>query len=214
VKILDYKPGNRSLDPQEILEGDQLQLPLYMEQKVSELERKSGKPVVPAAMFYYKIDDPEIGEEGTLDPEALEKKLREEMRPSGMISEREDVLTLLDAELGAAAGSYTSDVIRVDRKKEGGLKSGSQTVSPEVMDAVLRYSVLEAQGMGREILKGCKAIRPGNNECDYCNFRSVCGFEAGFPGYGRRPGGKLKAEEAVDKILDAVREEGTEGSDE
>jgi ATP-dependent helicase/nuclease subunit B len=213
VKILDYKSGARSLKPESILTGDQLQLPLYLEQKVTDLQKQTSKQVVPAAMLYYKVGDPEIREDGAFDSEVMEQKLRKEMRPSGMISQREDVLSLLDAGLGAAAGTYTSEVVCVDRKKDGGLGAYSQTVSPEVMDAILRYSVLEARDIGKEILGGRKSVCPGPGACDYCDFASVCGFEAGFPGYGKRPGSKMEKDEAVEKILEAVHGESGTGSD-
>ncbi len=212
VKILDYKSGKKSLKPESIADGEQLQLPLYMEQKVTELEKKTGKPVVPAAMLYYRVGDPEIPAEKVLDPEEVASKRKEAMRPTGMISNREDVLTLLDAGLGEAAGSFASQVVRVKKNKDGNPGSGSDTVPEEVMDAVVRYSVLEARDMGKKILQGCKSVLPADKACEYCDFRSACGYEPGFPGYGRRIADKTEKDEAVERILKAVREEDTEGS--
>ena len=36
--------------------------------------------------------------------------------------------------------------------------------------------------------------------CDYCEYRSVCGFDGRMPGYGYRAEEKLKDEEIWEKI--------------
>ena len=64
VKILDYKSGYRDLQPERIREGLQLQLMVYMEAALA-MERAlhPDKRVVPAAMLYYRFDDPLLPEQ-------------------------------------------------------------------------------------------------------------------------------------------------------
>ena len=64
VKIVDYKSGNKDLDPKQVRSGLQLQLVLYMMAETERLRGENpGTEVVPAGMLYYHFDDPLLKKE-------------------------------------------------------------------------------------------------------------------------------------------------------
>ncbi len=77
IKVLDYKSGLHDLDPKKIRQGLQLQLMVYMEAaRAREQSLYPEKPTVPAAMLYYRFQDPFVSTSAAVLPE--KKKGQEE----------------------------------------------------------------------------------------------------------------------------------------
>ena len=59
VKVIDYKSGNTDFDMVALYYGLQLQLVVYLNAAV-ELEERvhPGKEIIPAGIFYYRMNDP------------------------------------------------------------------------------------------------------------------------------------------------------------
>ena len=205
VKVIDYKSGNKSLDIGAIYYGLQLQLVVYMNAAVEMIRRQeTGKEVIPAAMLYYHIADPMIADEGgSLTPEALDEKIRESLRMKGIVNESEDVIARLDGVFGSK-----SQVIPVERKKDGSLGSRSGTLPVEDLRTVSDYVNHKIRGLGQEILQGGIEKRPyaygAESGCDYCTYRSVCGFNERIPGYEKRHLDTLSGDEALERMRDAA----------
>ncbi len=62
VKVIDYKTGLTAFDITKVINGLQLQLTAYMDAAMQETAKKIGNEgtIVPAGMFYYNVDDPEL----------------------------------------------------------------------------------------------------------------------------------------------------------
>lgn len=62
VKIIDYKTGSAGFDITKVINGLQLQLTAYMDAAMLETAKKTGgkEEIVPAGMFYYHVDEPEL----------------------------------------------------------------------------------------------------------------------------------------------------------
>ncbi len=186
VKVIDYKSGNRRFDLAALYYGLQLQLVVYMNTAL-ELEAKKhpGKTAVPAALLYYHIDDPSVETPVELGPEELEEQLARQLRMNGVVNASPDIIERLDRYMGDK-----SDVIPVEKKKDGSFSARSSVMSGEELKLVSQYVSRKIAGIGREILQGSISLNPyekGKEEaCTYCAFRKVCGFEAGMPGCGKR----------------------------
>lgn len=78
IKIVDYKSGNKKLEINDIYNGLQLQLVLYMEAAIEFAKKKyPGKNIVPAALFYYNIDNPVIDRDKILNiPDVIKAKVK------------------------------------------------------------------------------------------------------------------------------------------
>ena len=199
VKIIDYKSGNHEFDPARLFYGLDLQLAVYMNAAVEREEKLNpGKEVVPSALFYYQVEDPVL-EGTTQDSEEVRmEKLREKLQVTGVIREEDRVLELLDE-----SQVENSLVIPVKRKKDGGLTSSSKTESPERFDLIGKFASQKVAEIGTQIKAGHIGVKPmvdgRKSACDYCAYKSVCGFEKRIPGYEERTVA-MDAEKAFDKM--------------
>lgn len=197
VKIIDYKSGSRKFDLAALYYGLQLQLVVYMNAAV-EMERRKhpGKEVVPAAMLYYHIADPMIEDGQMLTPEQLNQKLLQELKMTGIVNENDRAITLLDGEF-----SDKSDIIPVERKKDGSFSAYSSVIKGEDMKVISNYVNHKIKELGCGILEGNIAVNPceqnGNSACAYCAYKSVCGYDTEIAGFNMRVLPKLSKEEAL-----------------
>ena len=200
VKVIDYKSGNQNLDIAAVYYGLQLQLVVYMNAAVEMLAKKeTGKRIIPAAMLYYHIADPLIRSQEQLSEEMLNEKIRESLRMTGMVNESDDVITRLDA-----AFEGRSQIIPVERKKDGSLGSRSDTFADGEMQTISQYVSDKVRELGRRIIEGNIEKNPyeyaAATGCDYCAYRGVCGFQERIPGYERRKLESMTKEDALQKM--------------
>lgn len=204
VKVIDYKSGNRKFDLAALYYGLQLQLVVYMNAAV-EIEQKKhpDKNVVPAAMLYYHISDPMIDDGQALTPEQLNLKLLQELKMTGVVSENEKAVSLLDSEF-----MNKSDILPIERKKDGTFSAYSSVISEQDMVTVSNYVNHKIKELGNGILQGNIAVSPceqnGNSACTYCAYRSVCGYDVEIAGYEKREFEKMTRDEAIEQMRQAM----------
>ncbi len=199
VKVIDYKSGERRFDLAALYYGLQLQLVVYMNAAVELVQKKRpDKEVVPAAMLYYRVTDP-MAEGENLTPEEINAQILRELRMTGMVNDNDEAVRMLD-------GTFTeqSEILPLERKKDGNFSSASSVISEEDMRMVSNYVNRKIRSLGREILDGTIAVNPcelgSEKACTYCVYKRVCGFDAGAEGYQPRKLEKLKAQEALEKM--------------
>lgn len=203
VKVIDYKSGNRRFNLAALYYGLQLQLVVYMNAAV-ELERKKkpDKEVVPAALLYYHVSNPMVKAEAEVTPEEINEKLLKELRMTGVVTENDKVISLLDGEF-----SDKSDVVPVERKKDGSYSAKSSVITGNDMGEISSYVNHKIKQIGMDIMRGNIEINPyeqsGGTSCDYCEYKSVCGFDEGISGYKYRKLENLEAQEALERIREA-----------
>lgn len=209
VKVLDYKTGRKTFDPAALYYGLQLQLMVYMDAAFREEERNHPEcEIVPAGVFYYRIQDPLVEKcEGNKDTEAILKALK----PDGMINMKDEVLRHLDRHMEGE-----SLAIPVKYNKNGSLVKNSKAVPEEEFRLMMRHAVRKTKESHREILMGqAQAVpyRKGSESgCDYCRYRHVCGFDTKIPGYRYREMAKLDRQEAVAAMKKEELQEETENT--
>ena len=196
VKILDYKSGSVDLDPELIRRGIQLQLVIYMNAVMRNLSGKTkGRKIVPSAMLYYQIKDPVLDPEKVKsalsdpDPEGMIlDKIHNELKPNGMVNADPDSYLHLDKD---ASAGYHSNVIPLSVKKDGTFGQGSAVYTKEEFEELTNTVRETVCRLAEEILEGKAAAEPAvwdkdRSACDYCPYRSVCGFDPSISGYRYR----------------------------
>ena len=197
VKVIDYKSGNRKFDLAALYYGLQLQLVVYMNAAV-EMEQKKhpDKKIVPAAMLYYHIDDPTVEDSGNMTPEEINAKLLQELKMTGIVNKNDDAVRLLDSEF-----SVKSEILPLERKKDGTFSAYSSVINDEDMNVVSDFVNKKIRQLGSGILDGTISVNPyeqnGNQACTYCAYKSVCGYDNRIEGYEMRRLPKLSADEAL-----------------
>ncbi len=211
VKVTDYKTGLKSFDITAFYHGLQMQLPVYLnaaldlEQKVK-YQGNSGeaeKEVVPAAVFYYRMQDPFVEKEP--DDQALEGKMLKELRLDGLVNADENVITHLERDL-----SGNSNLIPVGRNKDGTLSKSSRVLPPEDFGLFLSYAKKKEQELKAQMEEGHAEAAPyelnGSTGCDYCAYHGICGFDPRLEGYGYRNLENYSKEEVMEHIREETDE--------
>lgn len=201
VKVIDYKTGSKSFDVTALYHGLQLQLMVYMDAALQmEQKKHPEKEILPAGVFYYRIQDPLIdrpkeGEE--------QESILKELKPDGMVSLEKEVLEHLDH---CMVGE--SSVIPVKYNKNGSLSKSSKAASAQDFYLMMKYAVNKVEEIRQKILSGDVKVNPyrrgTETSCDYCSYRQICGFDTKMEGYRYR---EIEAM-SVDKVIQAMKGEG------
>lgn len=208
VKIVDYKSGQKDLDFNQLYNGLQVQLVLYMNAAIEGLKKKfPGQKVEPGAMFYYHIHRPLV------DMDMVQKTSREEailkfLQMKGVLNRDPKIIEAMDHGL-----SGKSSVIPVGYKKDGTLDATSSAISGEEFSLMEQYVDMILEKTGRALFQGeidCKPYKMGQkNGCEYCDYQGICGFDTKIPGYEYRwCRDGLKRDEVLEKMemeLEAYR---------
>lgn len=177
IKIVDYKSGTRDFSMEELYYGLSMQLAVYM---TAVLQKKENKNAIPAAMFFYQVNDPIVDKSD--DPElAVLKK----QRVKGLVNSRMDIVKKLDHSFADAAGGLAASVksvkIPVETDKEGHYKKSSKVAEGAMFSAISNFVYDKLKAESEEILSGAVEISPFKSKkktaCDYCSYASVCGFD-------------------------------------
>ncbi len=197
VKVIDYKSGNKHFDLAALYYGLQLQLVVYMNAAMEvEAKKHPDKEIVPAALLYYHIEDPTVETPVELTDEEINQEIVKQLRMNGVVSSEPGIVERLDGEM-----EDKSDVIPVERKKDGSFSARSSVLSREELQTLSDYVSEKVKGIGREILDGVISLNPyemGSEEaCTWCVYRRVCGFEGAMPGCEKRRLNALNGAEAL-----------------
>ncbi|MDO4294281.1 MAG: helicase-exonuclease AddAB subunit AddB [Eubacteriales bacterium] len=210
VKVLDYKSGSRDFSLAALYYGLQLQLVVYMNAAMEIAGKKHpDKQVVPAAMLYYRVQDPMVElPEKEASPEEINRQVMRALRATGVVNARDEVVEGLDSGLAGR-----SDVIPVERKKDGSFSARSSLLSETDFRAVSAFVDRKIRQAGRQILDGRISLDPyeqaNKSACDFCPYKKVCGFDKRIGGFAMRELENLKDEEALLRI----REETADGNE-
>lgn len=202
VKVVDYKSREKKIDLVQLYYGLQLQLAVYLEQAVERVKQKNpGKQVIPAALFYYPVTDPIMAQENAnVSQEEWERWMHEKLRVSGYFLEDEEVVRGLDRTYDGV-----SDVIRLEKKKDGSYTAASQNISKDTLTMIGDYADHMIRRIGSEILQGNRDAMPcGDTACSYCTYREVCCFDRRLPGFVSLDTDMSEAE-AMEKIKNEIR---------
>lgn len=199
VKVVDYKTGKKAFDVTALYHGLQLQLMVYLDAAVGlEEKRHPGQEVIPAGVFYYRIEDPLVDKRQKTEDsgEEIQEDILKELKPDGVINCKDEVLAHLDRRMEGE-----SLVVPVKYNKNGSLSKTSKAVSEEEFAVMMQHAVGKVQSVHEQILKGEVKPRPYRNGqetgCDYCGYRNICGFDTRLNGYEYRKIRKMSLEEAI-----------------
>ncbi len=204
VRVIDYKSGNTIFDIGKIYYGLQQQLSVYLSAAMDYLSSKyQDKQIIPAGIFYYHIDDPIVAKS-----EQSEEEIYKSLRMNGLVNEDKKVIAMMDKKLagpeGVLAASARSDVIPAETNKEGELSKRTTAIGSNQMKAMISYVNQKLCEDSRNILEGDVRLNPyrmgEETACDYCEFKSACGFDKKLPGYGYRNLSKKSTDEMKNEV--------------
>ena len=183
VKIIDYKSGEHRFDLAAVYYGQSLQLVTYLNAALEfEKKRNPGMKVLPAAMLYYRIQDPIVKEEEPQSEEEINQQIRIQLKMTGLVSADVHVAKLLDRDV-----ARSSEIIPVGIKDGDEFTGTSAVMGTDGISLVSKYVNRTILRLGRKILDGEIGAVPlekgGERTCRFCSFRGICGYDERIPGY-------------------------------
>ena len=179
IKIMDYKSGRNDIDLCRVYHGLQLQLLTYMAAAI-ELQKKNSPQMtpVPAAMLYYRMDEPELSWKEESEA-GREERMLAALKCTGYVSDNPDVLEKMDADL--MGEGRRSLLFPVGFKKDGSFDRYSHILSTEQFEILMQHARKKMVEFGNRIYEGEIGAAPYRMQtesgCDYCSFSDVCGVK-------------------------------------
>ena len=187
--------------------GLQLQLMVYMDAAVKMTQKHyPDKEVIPAGVFYYRLNDPLVEKKVVGEEEEIWQKVLKELKVDGVMNLKDETLEHLDH---CQAGE--SAVIPVKYNKNGSLSKNSKVASEQEFEVMMRHALRKVFKVHQKILSGEVAAFPYRRKqesgCDYCAYRHICGFDQKIPGYKYRDIFEMTQSEVIAAMeADAVKE--------
>jgi len=180
VKVIDYKSGNKKFDIEDVQNGMQLQLALYLNYFIK--NRGAGSGILPGGIFYFNLRDPVVSSEG-IDLEnagwrgEVDAKVLAEYKMSGLALADAEVLTKMDKNIKHYSGVMQNTGLSAD----GGFKKTAAVLDAEGFDKLLKSAEEKMKAICADILSGRIEARPYKKGletgCQYCPYGGVCGIE-------------------------------------
>ncbi len=174
LRILDYKTGEKKLSFDDIYNGLNLQMLLYM-LALTEGTDKDFNSCRPAGIVYmhagfFDCDD----DYDPISPQTKDrlKSVNKQLKRDGLIVGDYDLISAMDADI---SGHY----VPVTVNKDGRLSAKSRTVSETAFKALESFARRKVYEFGKSLLIGKIDAVPlgrGDNDlpCNYCDYTSVC----------------------------------------
>lgn len=186
IRIIDYKSSAKNIDFTLVKEGIQLQLLTYLATLVKnggEYFDFSGE-ILPGAALYMNVGNSMERFEKIPAPDELREQIGKKFTLDGIVLNDDDVIAAMDREF-LKNPDYSSDVVNVSAKSGG--FSIKNLLLREQFEILLKDCEAMIKQTGEKILEGEYYIRPysfdAKSACDYCAYKSVCGFDKNINSY-------------------------------
>lgn len=208
-RIVDYKSGSKQFKLADVYYGLQIQLITYLDAVSKSLGKESGKPVFPAGILYFKLDDPIVlGSRGE-DQEEIEKAIMKELKMKGLLLADVKLIKEMDTSIDG------DSLIIPARVNKGGDLGRASAATAEQFEIVTRHVRKLLYSLGEEMLKGNISISPYKRKrmtaCAYCGYLSICQFDTKLSGNNYRNLHEKKDEEVWD-LMGGKTAEGGDGN--
>lgn len=174
VRVIDYKSGKKTFSMNDIDDGVNLQLPLYLfalcDSDQTAFARLIGakKDLIPAGAMYLSSLIPSIDISNETN---ITEKAEEAISRSGFIVSDPHVL-------GAMSHSMTAGYLCGAKSSKNGEIAGKSLVSGEDMQSLKSKLINTVTGIGENIISGRMDCAPSTSDgvtrCDRCPMRQIC----------------------------------------
>ncbi|MCD7772342.1 MAG: exodeoxyribonuclease V subunit gamma [Oscillospiraceae bacterium] len=195
IRVVDYKTGTKAFRFEDIYNGLNLQLLLYMV-ALTEGTDESFRECTPAGIFYMKAGFLECADDYSPLSDSAEDRLKrraEQLKRSGLIVDNDEAVAAMDESI---SGKY----VPVKKNINGSYAKQSCLISEESFKLLRDFAKSKTVQFGNDLLNGKIDALPAGTDaqhvrCSHCGYESVCARA----GYIYKPvtaedGDKLKLE--------------------
>ncbi|MEY7999086.1 helicase-exonuclease AddAB subunit AddB [Clostridium sp. Mt-5] len=182
LRIIDYKSGTKEFKLSDIYYGFQMQLLIYLDAILTELDEKMNVDAIPAGILYFKLDDPIIKSSGDIPDDKIEERITKSLKMNGLLLNDPDLVKKMDRDM-----EKSSDIIPASVKKDGSLsKSKSSLATVEQFQLLRKYVRDTIENLCEKMLEGNIEVTPYKNKnrsaCSYCIYSAICQFDTSIRG--------------------------------
>lgn len=196
VRIIDYKSSIKDINLNEVVAGLQIQLLTYLD-ATCKLE-----DIMPAGVLYYNLIDGMVTAKKKMTEEEIKQELKKQFKMKGLILADIKIVKMMDNTLDKG----TSGIIPAGIDKDGNLKQNKSNINKEQFEKLQKYTKKIIKQISQDILSGNIELKPyykvynKKTPCNYCAYKSICGFTKGFCGNNYNYIYNLSKDEIFDKI--------------
>ena len=178
VRVVDYKTGKKEFSPEDMKEGENLQMFLYLKAILDSEKEKfreacgaaKGDYIVPAGVLYVKTSVSDVRVDTPSDTAAIEA-VKANQKREGMILADDEIISAMGLEYTPLYSSRTPDKIPDSKKKYMFSEEGFSEIMETVEGATKSLAERISSGDARAIPK---IDKHGSTKCEYCKFKPIC----------------------------------------
>ncbi len=173
VRIIDYKSSVKDINLDEVMAGLQIQLLTYMD-AVTKIE-----DFMPAGVLYFNLIEPIIKADRNTLKEDIEGQIKKQFKMKGIVISDINIIRKMDKDLE----NGSSNIVPVYIDSKGNIsEKKSSCANIEEFKKLQDYTIKTIKEIAKEIFEGNIDIKPYYKDkktgCDYCNYKSICGFNS------------------------------------
>ena len=178
VRVVDYKTGSKEFSLDDVREGLNMQLLLYLfticKTESSEIKKEFGcdenGSILPAGIQYLSSNIKTVSLDEFLSDNEINSRVESKLNRSGLFLDDKEILTAMNRDLDPS-------ILNGVKTKDGEI-IGKALASKEAFDMIfdeLSQTVIKiAQSMRDGIADPYPKIRSGSSPCNYCKMNAIC----------------------------------------
>ena len=177
LRVVDYKTGHKEFSPDDMAEGANLQMFLYLKALVESENEKfreslgvgEGGRLIPAGVIYVKTSVRDVRVD-TPDDMLAGEAVKSAQGREGMILNDPEVITAMTLKYSPVYSKRTPDKIAKTKEKFLYTEDGWQEIMQTVEGAVCQV----ADGIRSGVMDVNPKEHKGKTPCDFCEFKPIC----------------------------------------
>ena len=177
LRVVDYKTGHKEFSPDDMAEGANLQMFLYLKALVESENEKfraslgvgEGGILIPAGVIYVKTSVRDVKVD-IPDDSLADQAVKSAQGREGMILNDPEVISAMTLKYSPVYSKRTPDKIAKTKEKFLYTEEGWQDIMQTVEGAVCRV----ADGIRSGVMDANPKEHKGKTPCDFCEFKPIC----------------------------------------
>ena len=202
IRIVDYKSGNKNISLTDVYYGLQLQLLVYLDAILESAKYNNGN-INPAAILYFKIDDPIIKKNEDMEDNEIREEILKQLKMKGLVLKDQNIIRKMDNTLPEGEKG-TSSVIPASINKDGTISKNTSGVNADEFMVLRKYVKHTIKELSSDMLAGNIGISPYKSKestsCDFCQYSSICQFDSTMKDNDYRIINKKDQDEIINKM--------------
>lgn len=177
IRVIDYKTGHKEFSPEDMAEGANLQMFLYLKSLVESENKKfrdslgvgeSGR-LVPAGVIYVKTSVRDVRVD-TPDDSVATEAVKAAQGREGMLLDDPDVISAMTLKYTPLYSKRSPDKIPDSKRKFLYNEEGWQEIMKTVEGSVCQVS----DGIRSGVMDASPKEQKGKSPCDFCPYKPIC----------------------------------------